>query len=155
MSIDARAFRQTVGQFLARWLEESAKTTVRPSTYTSYASYVHRHLIPGLGRHQLTKLTPQEVQSFLNRKLSAGMSPRTVQYLRAILRRALGQALKWGLVSRNVAAMVDPPKARTQEIQPLTPDEVQQLLVGIRGNGLDRSEHRNRTAGGGQAPQCA
>src|SRR5437773_365034 len=31
--------RQTVGQYLTRWLEDSAKATVRPSTYISYASY--------------------------------------------------------------------------------------------------------------------
>jgi hypothetical protein len=102
--------RQTVGQYLERWLDASARSRVRPSTYTSYRSYVHRHLIPGVGTRQLAKLMPQEVQAFLNTKLSAGLSPRSVQYVRAILRRALGQALKWGLVARNVAALVDPPK---------------------------------------------
>ena len=37
-----------------------------------------------------------------NDRLAAGLSPRTVRYLRDILRNALGQALKWGLVARNV-----------------------------------------------------
>jgi len=44
-------------------------------------------------------------------KMAAGLSPRTVQYVRAVLRRALGQAVKWSLVSRNVATLVDPPRS--------------------------------------------
>src|SRR5215208_3908499 len=43
------------------------------------------------------------------RGLAAGLSPRTVHYARGVLRSALGQALKWGIVSRNVATLVDPP----------------------------------------------
>jgi len=132
--------RQTVAQFLEQWLQDSAKPAVRQSThasYASYASYIHHHLIPSLGRRPLAKLTPQEVQALLNRKLSSGLSPRSVQFMRAILRRALSQALKWGLVAQNVAALVDPPKSKTQEIQPLTPREVQTLFAGIRSDRLE------------------
>src|SRR6266511_6114347 len=85
--------QETVGEFLTTWLENSAKTTVRPSTFASYASYVRGHLIPGLGRIRLARLTPQQVQTFLNGKVADGLTPRSVQYIRAILRRALGQAL--------------------------------------------------------------
>lgn len=129
--------KERVDTYLRKWLEDSVKPSVRPSTYTSYASYVHGHIIPGLGRRTLVQLTPQDVQRFLNAKLAAQLSPRSVGFIRAILRRALGQALKWGSVSRTVAALVDPPKVRTQEIQPLTPDQVQTLLVGIRGDRLE------------------
>lgn len=128
--------RQTVAQFLEQWLDDWARVTVRPSTHVSYASYVHRHLIPGLGRHGLAKLTPQEVQRFLNAKLSSGLSPRSVQLLRAILRRALGQALKWGLVARNVAALTDSPRVTRAEIQPLTPAQARAFLDGIKGDRL-------------------
>ena len=101
--------RQTVGQFLKHWLEHSAKPSLRPSSYASYSRLIDRHLVPALGRIPLQKLAPQHVQAFLNEKLASHLSPRTVQYLRAVLRRALGQALKWGLVPRNVATLVDPP----------------------------------------------
>ena len=131
------AERQRLGPFLTQWLEDTAKPSVRPSTYRSYASYVHGHLVPGLGHVALAKLSPQDVQAFLNRKLAAGLAPRTVQLLRAILRRALGHALRWGLVARNVAALVEPPRAPSQEIQPLTPDQVHTLLAGMRGDRLE------------------
>ena len=49
-----------------------------------------------------SKLAPQHVQGMTNDRLAAGPSPRTDRYLRDVLRNALGQALKWGLVACNV-----------------------------------------------------
>lgn len=129
--------RQTVGRFLDRWLNESAKPTIRPRTYTSYAQLIRLHLAPELGRISLAKLSPQEVQEFLNRKLAAGLSPRTVQYLHAVLRRALNQAVKWGLVPRNVATLVDPPRVRREEVRPFTPEQARAFLVAVQGDRLE------------------
>src|ERR687893_2435083 len=45
--------RQTVAQFLDRWLEDVVKPSVRPKTYHSYAQLVRLYLAPALGHHQL------------------------------------------------------------------------------------------------------
>ena len=129
--------RLTLGAFLDEWLEHSVKPSVRPSTYKSYSGLVRLHLKPVLGHHRLTKLEPQHVQRFMNRKLKSGLSPRTVDYCRAVLRRALNQALRWGHVPRNVATLVDPPRAKRPEIQPLTPDEAKALLDAVAGDRLE------------------
>src|ERR1044072_3917571 len=93
--------RQTVGQFLDRWLSDSVKISVRPKTFSSYSDLVRLHIKPELGHIQLTKLSPQHVQGLLKDRLKAGLSARTVQYIRTVLRIALGQALKWDFVSMN------------------------------------------------------
>lgn len=124
--------RQTVEQFLTRWLEDSVKPTVRPKTYHSYAQMTRLHIIPSLGRVDLTKLTPQQVQAWLNRKMSTGLAPRTVSYMRSILRQALEQACRWGLVARNVAKLVDPPTVPQQEMKFLTPPQARQLMAAAR-----------------------
>jgi integrase len=129
--------RLTVGQFLTHWLEDVARPSVRPRTYASYAQLLRLHLLPGLGRVPLAKLSPQHVQSFLNSKQTEGLSARTVQYLHAILRRALGQAERWGLVARNVARLVTPPKAARPEVQPLDIEQSRQLLAAARGDRLE------------------
>jgi integrase len=129
--------RQTVAQFLDHWLESSARHTLRPSTYTSYESIIRIHLRPALGRTQLSQLSPQEVQALLSKQLADGLSPRTVQYTRAILRRALGHAVKWGLVARNVAQLVDAPKVERPASQPFTPDEARAFLAAIKGERLE------------------
>ncbi|MDQ3493518.1 MAG: site-specific integrase, partial [Chloroflexota bacterium] len=120
--------RQKLGPFLRRWLDDTARPALRASTYDSYDAILRLHLIPGLGRIPLAKLAPADVQSFLNVKLESGLSPRRVQYLHAVLRRALGMAERWGLVSRNVAKLVDPPRVPRHEIEPLTPEQARRLI---------------------------
>ena len=83
---------------------------------------------PGPREDRLAKLTPAEDETFLNRKLEGGLSPRRVQYIHAVLRRALVTAEKWGMVSRNVAKLVDPPRVPKHEITPLTPEQARQLI---------------------------
>jgi integrase len=93
--------------------------------------------MPGLGRHQLSELSPQHVQTYLNEKQQSGLSARTVQYHQAVLRVALNQALRWGLVMRNVASVLSPPKVVRPDIQSLNPEEAKQLLQAVRGHRLE------------------
>lgn len=123
--------REKLGPFLRRWLDEVARPTLRASTYDSYDDILRLHLIPGLGHIALAKLAPAEVQAFLNRKLDGGLSPRRVQYIHAVLRRALGTAERWGMVSRNVAKLVDPPRVPKHEIRPLTPEQARRLIDAV------------------------
>lgn len=120
--------REKVGPFLRRWLDEVARPTLRASTYDSYDDILRGHLIPGLGRIALAKLSPADIQTFLNAKLASGLSPRRVQYIHAVLRRALVTAERWGMVSRNVAKLVDPPRVPHHEIAPLTPKQAKCLI---------------------------
>lgn len=131
------AERMTVGAFLDRWLRDSAKPSVRPRTYVSYASVVRVHLAPGLGQLPLARLSPQQVQAFLNAKSASGLSPRTVGYLRAVLRQALGQAERWGMVTRNVARLAEPPRISRREVRPFSPEEARRFIEVIRGDRLE------------------
>src|SRR4051812_44125795 len=51
--------RQTVGQFLQRWLADVVKPHREPKTYRTYEGVVRLHLTPTLGHLQLAALTPQ------------------------------------------------------------------------------------------------
>jgi integrase len=129
--------RQTVAQFLDLWLRDVVATRNRPRTYESYASLVRVHLVPGLGKHQLSQLSTQHVQTFLNDKAASGLSPRTVQYLRAVLRIALNQARKWKLVTHNVAADAEPPRQRRREVAALSRDEARRILTAFAGDAME------------------
>jgi integrase len=129
--------RRTVGEFLDTWLEEAVKPSVRPRTYDSYAQMVRLHINPALGHYQLGQLTPEGVQGFLRDKLLAKLSPRTVQYLRAILRIGLNQALQWDMVTRNVAALTKPPRPERHETRTLNPEQAITLLQAARGDRLE------------------
>jgi integrase len=129
--------KQSAGDYLGWWLENVAKPTVRPSTWTSYEELVRLHLRPAFEKVMLSKLTPQHVRTFLNERLGTGLSTRRVQYFHAVLRAALNTAVKDQLVVRNVAAIVKPPRVIAKEVQPLTPDEARRFLGSIRGNRLE------------------
>lgn len=68
----------------------------------------------------------------MNEKTKAGLSPRSVQPMRATLRRALGYAVKWSLVSRNVAALVDPPRTFRKPVQPLTTEQARHFIEATK-----------------------
>ena len=127
----------TFGAFLDQWLAESARPSVRPSTFKSYRHMVTVHLQPGLGHVPLVKLTPLRLQCFLNAKVADGLSPRTVAYIRAVARQALCQAERWGLVTRNVAKLTDAPRVPRRPVHPLEPHEIRRFFAAIAGDRLE------------------
>ncbi|MGD9891152.1 MAG: tyrosine-type recombinase/integrase [Dehalococcoidia bacterium] len=129
--------RETFGQFLDRWLRDVVKPSVRPGTYESYEQKVRVHIKPALGKWPLDQVTPQRIQAFMNEKREAGQSPRSVQYLRAIIRRALSQALKWDLVTRNAATLVDPPRLKRREASIFSAEQARTLLDALKGDRLE------------------
>jgi len=129
--------QQTVRQYLEQWLEEVHKTTIRLSSYHKYRKLLNRHILPALGHIQLQKLSPQLMQAFYTRKLEEGLSPSTIHVIHAFMHKGLENALRWGLVSRNVCDVVSPPRQIHHEIQPLTIEQAKRLLEKARGHRLE------------------
>lgn len=127
----------TVERFVRGWLTDTVPNRVRPVTLISYTGLMRLHILPELGRVRLSRLTPEQVQALLNRKLAAGLSPRTVELVRAVLRQALGHALRWNLVGRNVAALTNRPRLNRQEVRPFDAAQAQRLLQAVRGDRLE------------------
>ncbi len=127
----------TVGEFLDRWIEDSVKGNVSPRTFDNYRSQVRRHIKPALGSVKLAKLGAARIQALYRSKLDAGLSPASVRYVHAVLSRALKQALRWGLVPRNVAEDVDPPVPVQKESKTLSPREAKAMLREARKDRLE------------------
>jgi integrase len=125
--------RQTVAAFLDRWLTASLPGQVGEKTLDSYADTVRLHIKPSLGRKVLRKLTVSDVDQLLAWKRNAGYSANTVRIIRAVLRRALRQAEREGLVSRNAAALSSAPRVRGDEGRALSVDQAKALLDQVRG----------------------
>jgi integrase len=134
--IDLKGERQSLAAYLESWFTDVVKQKNRPRTIASYRSNLDLHILLALGHFTLRDLTPQDVQAFLNDRSKTGLSPRSVQYLRAILRAALAQAMRWGYVERNVAALATPPRQRPKDIAALTADEAQRLMDVTRDDRL-------------------
>jgi integrase len=127
--------RTTVGEYLTGWLTDTAARSVRHTTLHGYEVVVRLHIVPRLGHVQLTRLTPGDVDGLLN-GLSTSLSPKSIHNVHAVLGSAIEQAMRRGIVGRNVVRLVDPPRVARRERQVPSTDEVRQLLVHARGDRL-------------------
>jgi integrase len=126
-----------LGAFLEQWLM-TVRPTLRPATYVSYEVVVRLHLVPEIGRVPLEKLSVEHVASLITHKQAdRKLSPTTVRYVLLTLRNALTKAVRWGLVGRNVATLVDPPRLSRKDVRVLSPEETNKLLVAARGEAIE------------------
>lgn len=136
--------RMTVREYLEeRWLP-AITMTVRPSTHASYARNIRLHVVPRLGAVPLQKLDPLMLNDFYLHLLTAGrvdgnggLSVRSVRYVHFVLHRALRDAMRWQLLTRNVTEAADPPKESAHlrpEIRTWTPESLRTFLDGTRGD---------------------
>jgi integrase len=133
------AGKLTVGEYLDRWLADSVKGTVKETTYANYAYITRKHVSPALGRVKLRSLTPAHVRGFYGEKARTDLSAATVKKMHVVLRKALSQAVSDGLIPRNAADGVKPPRvsAPGEEIKPLDSEECAAFLEAARGERLE------------------
>lgn len=132
--------KTTVAEFLERWLKDYAWPNLAPRTAEGYESIIRQHLIHSLGSIALTQLRPEHLQRYYSEKLSGGrydgkgaLNPTTVSHHHTCLHRALKMALQWGLVSRNPADAITPPRPQRSQMQTMNEYEFQTFLEAARG----------------------
>jgi integrase len=101
------------------------RDTVRQRTYERYESIVRVHL------------TPAHVRGLYREKLDARLAQRSVLHIHRTLSKALKQAVMDGLIHRNAAGPVKPPRPRRVEIRALGREQVRALFEAARGVRLE------------------
>ena len=133
----------TFGAYLtSQWLP-AKKLHLATSTYRGYERNTQLHVLPTLGQVPIRRLRYQQIESLydalLHPKTGRGLSPKTVYEIHLIIRGALADACRRGLVPRNVAVLAQAPKQRhLQKIEgaSLTDEELRQLLRTAAGHRL-------------------
>jgi integrase len=122
--------RQTVGEYLAAWIEVKVANGLRATTERSYRQHIRDHLVPQLGRLRLRDLRPGHVEAML-RTVKAG--PTTRRRVHATLRSALSDAQRRQLIPYNPAdtKRVTLPKATRPKVQVWQPAELGRFLDAI------------------------
>jgi integrase len=128
--------RLTVAAYLSDWLV-SVRPTIRPRTWRSYEGHVRLWIVPSVGGFSLTRLGPAQVRKLLATVVAAGRKAATSERVHATLRAALGQAQRDGLVLRNVAELVAPPRVPQAEVRPLDAEQARLFVESIRGDRLE------------------
>lgn len=131
--------KTTVADYLESWLEARAVAGLAPSTIASYRWLLRTHVVATLGGVRLQALQPAHLDRLYARLLDKGLSPRTVRYAHTVVRKALADAQRKGLVIRNVADLADPPSAkaaRAPEMSFWTPEELAGWLTAVADDEL-------------------
>lgn len=152
----------TLEKYLTYWLQHVVSAERSAKTYTGYEVVVRRHVVPVLGKKRLGKLTAQDVRVFMNRVrrecqcckygrdkqreeprccelgdcCQDQLSARMVQFIHAVLRNALENAVREELVPRNVAKLVQVPTPRYRTNRGLTVEQARQLLEAAQEDRL-------------------
>jgi len=120
----------TVAQWMRTWLDTIAARTAQQGTVDEiYRPKAERWIIPALGRHRLDRLQAHHLDEFYASCASAGLSNKSVLLLHQIVTRALKIAVRRELLHRNVATLVDAPRHRDPEIEPLGVTDARALLA--------------------------
>ena len=134
--------RQTVGEYLEDWLT-AVRPSLRSSTATSYEHTLRKWVVPRIGHLRLGALSSAKLSALYGELLRSGrhdgkggLSARSVAYTHRIVTHALKDAVAWGLLARNPAAHVDPPRVARPEMQVWTQKEVQRFLVSVADDRL-------------------
>ena len=136
----------TFGTWLDHWYQRECKPQIRPKTQADYENRIYQHIIPELGSIPLAKLTAADLQQFYNRlkeggrllrveQYGPGLSVRMVKSCHVTCRVALDQAVAQGLILKNPALSCKAPVTRPKEMQVLTGDEIQRLLIQAKEDG--------------------
>lgn len=150
--------KQTLGRHLTEWLVGLRASGLKHSTISGYEMLATKHVIPRLGATPLQKLTVGQLNALyadlldhgrLNGKGKGGsLSPSTVKYVHATIRKALGDAVEAGVLARNVAERARPPRpeARTRPAT-WTAGELRAFLAHVAGDRLYALYHLAASTG--------
>jgi integrase len=131
----------TVAEYASMWLSGahglSAKTVER------YEQLIEQQINPHFGSMPLQKLKPAHIADWHAKLLAGGgktgapLSARTVGHAHRVLHRLLARAVGAELLSRNVAGVIKPPKVDETEIESLKADQIDSVLVALKGHALE------------------
>lgn len=125
----------TVASYLAAWMDQ-VEPDLKRSTAARYRGLVEQHIAPRIGPHRLTGLTPAQVNGMTAGMLAMGQSPHSANHARAVLRTALNDAVRQGLLIRNAAALADPRRVEDRPVEPMGPEEARAIIDAFEGRAL-------------------
>ena len=134
------------GEWVEFWYKNYSKPMLRPSSQRSYEDFIRLYIRPKLGSVPLNKLTTNELQQFFNwmrkdgrtlhrESRGGGLSDNMVRNCHSLCRRALEKAVSDRLIVKNPIEGCKAPPIRREEMQLLTREELQRLLIQAKDEG--------------------
>ena len=129
--------------FAEQWFEEYAKPNLRNTTYERMLQLRGR-IYPALGHMRMDKITPRQIQAFVNSLSREGanertgkpLAPKTIRHNLSFVSDVFSYAVKMGVVNDNPCSKVTLPKNDQTEKKIYTPEQVQRFLTLLNNEPL-------------------
>jgi integrase len=129
--------RYTLGAWLPIWLESMPPARLRPRSRERYAFLLEHWRSLPIASRRLPDVTPEHVGGALGAMHRAGLSVATQASAIAVLRLALDAAVRSGHCGRNVARLIDAPRAEPRPIAGPAGAELERIRRAIVGDPLE------------------
>lgn len=121
--------------FAEQWFEEYARPNLRNTTYERMLQ-LRKRVYSAIGHLRMDKITPRQIQAFVNSLSKDGanertgkpLAPKTIRHNLSFVSDVFAYAVKMGVVSDNPCAKVTLPKNEQTEKKIYTPEQVQRFL---------------------------
>ena len=117
------------GEYVTEWYRAYKEPYLSPSSKANYRSTLNHYLFPVFGDKQMRAITALQLQSYLNSL--AGTGKTTLCYIMIILTNCFTLATAQGVIDRNAAEGLKPPKAERTSRRALTAQETAAVLKVI------------------------
>ncbi len=126
--------KQTVQDYMTEWLERHGTANLRPSTRSSYQSFMKNHIFPHIGGVPLGQLSPAMLDDLYRQLSGEGLSPSSVRYAHRILGVSLEHARKYHYIETNPARdTITRFGKQGKTPEPYTVEQMRMLLNHVRG----------------------
>jgi integrase len=125
----------TVRDYLEGWLDVQG-AHIRPTSLHGYRMAVQR-ITAKVGSAKLQSLTVLSLDQLYAGMLADGLAPKTIKNTHGVLRRALDDAVRTGLLLANPAATARTPSVRRPEFGIWTADQVREFLSATADDRLN------------------
>ena len=127
------------GDWMEHWYETYSRPAARPGTRRIYEGYLRLYIRPGLGHIPLNRLTAKDMQRFFawlktegradQSDGETGLADSQLRNIHSLCWRALEKAVSGNLIPRNPASGCKLPTARKGEMNLLSRESMQKLLI--------------------------
>lgn len=122
--------KNTTFSKVAELWKADKKQYVKKSTYAAYCLLIQSHLLPEF--KELNDIGEDVVQAFVNRKLTSGLSRKTVRDILVVLKMILRYGAKHGLMELHQFDIVFPTERERQDIEVLTITNQRHLMTYVK-----------------------
>jgi integrase len=120
----------SVKKWAEDWLKHQA-TRVRPKTFDGYSTAIRRYVIPTIGQHKLSQLTPAHIRKVADAVRADGSTSTTVRDHQTRLQKCLKDALRDGYKVPASVLTVDLPARSVTDRTSIPTDQVAAVLAVI------------------------